>query len=147
MQTPTRILGMATAVALALTLATPAAARAQSMSDILEAINGGSRDLALPAADGTLDYTSPLVPTAGLKFTGFLRIDAPATGRWTLVITDAARGKDSEPVLQRTVRPGQPVGFVYRTGATAQLKVSARWSEKESTTAQVHIEWHTCAVC
>jgi hypothetical protein len=135
------------ASAIVLALATPATARAQSMSDILAAINGGSRDFAIPAPEGALDYTSPLVPTAGLKFTGFLRIDGPTSGRWTILVTDASRSAGSEPVLDRTVRAGQALGFAYRTGPTAQLKVKARWSKGESTTARVHIEWQTCATC
>jgi hypothetical protein len=118
-----------------LLLFVPAAARGQSLLDLLAGIRqgGGWLDIAIERGRGSL--VSATLPTAGLDVSGCLRVWGGHSGTWDIRVRDLqGTGR-----LETVALPDQPVRFAYATGALAQLDLKVQWSEPRDTTLVVWV--------
>ena len=132
-----RILPLALAV-LSL-VASPVAARGQSVLDLMQSIRDGGGWVYIDVVGGRGTWVSSPLPTLELTLTGCVQVYAGHSGRW------AIRAKDTlgDGHLEASVAGGESVAFHYRTGSRAQLDVEARWSEPRDTTLVVWVGLET----
>lgn len=127
------------ALALLAVWASPRAADAQTLLDLLRSIERGGGWVTIPIENGTGTLESAPLPTGGLTLRGCLQVYAATSGRWEL----RARDTLGDGHLEATVVGGEAVPFRYQTGARAQVRVDARWSEPRDTTLLLWIGLET----
>lgn len=116
-----------------------AGAHGQTVRDLLRAVQQGGGWIGIPIEDGHGTLSTAIVPTAGLVFTGCLRVYGGHTGRWQI----RARDTLGDGRLDAWLKGGDPVRFTYDSGLRAQLEVDARWSEARDTTLLVWVGLET----
>ena len=126
-------------LALLLLGAAPAAARGQSILDLLQSIRDGGGWVYIDVEGGRGTWVSSALPTMELTLTGCMQVYAGHSGRWDIRARDAL----GDGTLEANVAGGERVPFRYRTGRRAQLAVDARWSEARDTTLVVWVGLET----
>lgn len=116
-------------------VASPATARGQSLTDLLQILSRGGGWVNIPVDDGRGTVDSGTVPTAGMDFEGCVRIWSGHSGTWHVRAEEVV----SERVLEESVVPGESVRFRHATRGRARLRVDVRWSEPRDTTLLVWI--------
>ena len=119
--------------------ASPAAARGQSILDLLQSVRDGGGWVYLDIVGGRGAWVSSTLPTLEFTLTGCMQVYAGHSGRWDLSAQDAL----GDGHLEANVAGGESVRFHYRTGRRAQLNVQARWSEPRDTTLVVWVGLET----
>jgi len=130
---------IASALAVLVLAAAPAAAAGQSILDLLQSIRDGGGWVYIDVEGGRGTWVSSALPTLELTLSGCMQVYAGHSGRWDI----RARDTLGDGRLETNVAGGERVPFHYRTGRRAQLSVEARWSEPRDTTLVVWVGLET----
>lgn len=116
--------------ALTLLAAIPGGAPAQTVGDLIRALEAGGGWVGIDLQNGEGSLESGAVPTMGLGVRGCIRVWEGHSGRFDIRARDLL-GDHSQ---RATVVPGESVPFDYRAGRRAKLRVDVEWSEPRDTT-------------
>lgn len=96
------------------------------------------QDFSIKIKNGKGSETSPSKTTFWVTIDGTAEITAPQEGTWDVTVEDLVANKT---VCSKSGwKAHEPITCRYKTGWSAQLKITAIWSEKKDTTLTIHIK-------
>lgn len=117
------------------TLALPARAGAQVVSDVMAGIREGGGWVAIPIEDGRGTFSTVTLPTAGMTLDGCVNVWYGHSGTWSIEAHERLR----DSVLTLDAEPGIGVPFSHQFGMRAQIDFDFRWSEARDTTLMLWV--------
>lgn len=115
--------------------AVPDGSGAQTVADLMRALESGGRWVDIDIQQGRGFVESEPVMTMGMAARGCVRVWKGHSGTFDVRATDVVGGE----TLEESVGPGESVPFSYRAGPRAQLRVEVEWSEPRDTTLHVWV--------
>ena len=113
----------------------PAAGKAQTVSEVMAGLRNGGGWVAIPIAAGEGTIRSMTIPTGGLNLSGCINVWPGHSGEWQIRAHDRVGDKTTE--LNAT--PGVGVPFSHGFGLTAQVDFDFHWSEARDTTLMMWV--------
>lgn len=114
----------------AILLAAPMGAHAQTVSNILSGMRDGGGWVGIPIEGGEGSYSTVRLPTARMTLDGCVHVWYGHSGKWTI----EARDSITESTLVIAAEPGVGVPFSHKFGMRAKIDFDFRWSEPRDTT-------------